>query len=476
MSEGHGSSSERELGRRLARLREGAGLTQRELARRLGVDQSALSRIESGRRRLTAAQAGQAARILGVDAGALLEPELAESVLGPELNETPLRPTLASSDASAAEDWNPRLPRAFRLESMALSGPAASFLEAEWRPRGGAPALEPPLFAEIVRDALEVEALVDALGTERHSRLGTDAPPRRATATSRAQGREAVRPSAFETLPPTAQTDPVRLARFWRHELGAGDGGPLPDPVMLLEAAGVDVVHARLDASVPEGACALAPRLRPGAPPRAFVFINGRERPVVMQRFALAHEFAHLALGHGEAYDERIDWSGRSRRETDANAFAEELVAPVAAVRRWADLTAPPLDDPVEAVVQLGNHFGVSVWVARNRLRAAGLLSSPTMSRSLDQQLRAQGGRLTALQPFLGGLRDTLSVLTTESRPGAEQNLWRIAPLGIRVPGVMRAQALGLLESGAASAGQVAAWLRVPDDGLKRQLDQLGVE
>ena len=47
-----GYSHERELGRRLARLRDAAGLTQRELARRMDLTQSALSRIESGQRRL----------------------------------------------------------------------------------------------------------------------------------------------------------------------------------------------------------------------------------------------------------------------------------------------------------------------------------------------------------------------------------------------------------------------------------------
>ena len=489
MSDRRGSP-ERELGRRLARLREAAGLTQRELARRLGVDQSALSRIESGRRRLTAAQAGQAARILGVEPGALLgtlsEPQgepfqYAGADEPARYGQTWRRPDglidrdLWLSKAAAAGDEDalteddalepPQesgLPPLHELAAMAapmlVEGP-----ETGWRRAVGTPGLEPPLFAEVVRDALEVEALVDGGGS-------TSSGARTAAG---AAGRTAVPSSPFATLPPATQADPVRLARFWRHELGVGDGGPLPDLVPLLESAGVDVVHARLEVSVPEGVCALVPRPWPSAPPRAFVFVNGRERPVVMQRFALAHEFAHLALGHGEAYDERIDWSGRSRRETDANAFAEEFVAPVAAVRRWADLTAPSPNDLVETVVHLANHFGISVWVARNRLRAAGLLAGPTASRALDQQLRAQEGRLTALQPFLGGLRDTLSVLTTESRPGAEHNPWRIAPLGVRVPGRMREQVLGLLQSGESSVTQSADWLRIGAADLDAQLQQL---
>ena len=72
MTDDLGYSHERELGRRIARLREAAGLTQRELARRMDLTQSALSRIESGQRRLSAAQVSQLARILAIDPGALL--------------------------------------------------------------------------------------------------------------------------------------------------------------------------------------------------------------------------------------------------------------------------------------------------------------------------------------------------------------------------------------------------------------------
>jgi Zn-dependent peptidase ImmA (M78 family) len=75
-----------------------------------------------------------------------------------------------------------------------------------------------------------------------------------------------------------------------------------------------------------------------------FVFVNGA-RPVVLQRFALERERAHLALGHREAYDARIDWSRRSGREVSANAFAEELAAPAAAVRRWLEARGEPEAD-----------------------------------------------------------------------------------------------------------------------------------
>ena len=429
------------------------------------------------------------------------------SAAGPAGHEGPA----AVSSASTPVRLSPATPCWAPLRSAqalaATCGPAAADVpRGRARPRG----LEPALFAEVVRDALDVEALAGASG-EPHLA-------------------DFERTSPFAALPHATHADPVRLARFWRHELGAGDEGPLPDLVPLLEAAGVDVVHARLDCDTPHGACALvaAPRAGGGAgggapgfaaargvaqsnarapraaagnaapaaprppaprPPRAvrpFIFINGFGRPVAMQRFALAHEFAHLALGHGEAYDEHIDWSGRSRHETDANAFAEEFVAPLAAVRRWFEMDGAaagsravardPAAEAVDTVVRLANHFGVSFWVARYRAKAAGILAGPTQLRLLDQQLRAREARLISRQLFLGGLRDTLSVLTAESRPGQSQNPWRIAPQGVRVPGRMRAQVLALFEARVVPLEQAADWLRITPRELRRQLEQFGAK
>jgi Zn-dependent peptidase ImmA (M78 family) len=337
------------------------------------------------------------------------------------------------------------------------------------RGRARATALEPPLFAEIVGDAFDVEALVG-----RGASMAGGADDGFASAHSSARSvADSVPYPPLEVLPHAVHADPVRLARYWRHELGVGDRGPLPDLVPLLESAGVEVVHARLEVEAPHGACALVTavnRLRP------FIFVNGFGRPVALQRFALAHEFAHLALGHGEAYDERIDWSGRSRRETDTNAFAEEFVAPLAAVRHWFDMEGDPDAAAVETIVRLANHFGVSFWVARYRAKAAGVLSAPTQLRALDQQLRAAQWQLIPRQLFLGGLRDTLSVLASEARSGQSENPWRIAPQGVRVPGRMRARVLALLEAGAVSLEQAAAWLRIDEPDLRDQLGQFGVE
>ena len=486
MTEDRRLSRERELGRRIARLRDEAGLTQRELARRVGLTQSALSRIESGQRGLSAGQITQFAQAFAIEPEALLDPEV--PVSGGDFGSAHL--LMASKEQAWPEGGTDGRVKAARTSRVDGSDAALVFarlnsagarlsredlrraargaLDAGPAGRVGRSAPEPALFAEVVRDAFEVEAR-----TRQETKAHSAAAPKPDAKSS----------SPFATLSCDMHADPTRLARFWRHELGAGDQGPLPDLVPLVEAAGVDVVHARLDASKPEGACALvALPWVPASPEsaatvdaaavRPFVFVNGFERPVVSQRFALAHGFAHLALGHGQAYDERIDWSGRSRTETAANAFAEEFVAPLAAVRRWFELDADAARSDVDTVVRLANHFGMSFWLARRRAQAAGELSSPAQLRTLDQQLRAHSSQLVRRQLFLGGLRDTLSVLTSESRPGQSRNRLRIAPRGVRVPGRMRAQVTALLESGAVSVEQAAAWLRIDAPTLRYQAEQ----
>ena len=138
-----------------------------------------------------------------------------------------------------------------------------------------------------------------------------------------------------------------RVARFWRSELHVDpDDGPLPDLVPLLEDGyGAQVIVARVAGA---GAARLCPPRAHDGPAAAempvaaafadagvpFVFVNAA-RPVVLQRFALAHAFAHLVLGHGDVVDQRIEWSRNVPPEAAANDFAEELLAPVRAVQRW---------------------------------------------------------------------------------------------------------------------------------------------
>ena len=53
----------------------------------------------------------------------------------------------------------------------------------------------------------------------------------------------------------------------------------------------------------------------------------------------------------------------------------------------------------MELVVDLANHFGISFWAARYRLRAAGRLPTRRL-RELDDRLRRQEWELIPRQPF----------------------------------------------------------------------------
>lgn len=69
---------------RLSVLRKSKGLTQSDLAERIGVEQPTIGRWETGKREPTLAQVHQLADILGVDAGSLIDPGVALAV-GPRL-------------------------------------------------------------------------------------------------------------------------------------------------------------------------------------------------------------------------------------------------------------------------------------------------------------------------------------------------------------------------------------------------------
>jgi Zn-dependent peptidase ImmA (M78 family) len=284
-----------------------------------------------------------------------------------------------------------------------------------------------------------------------------------------ADAAEAAWPSPASVSPIVGQpwswgTPRDRIARFWRQELRIDPDGPVPDLIPLLEdVAGIEVIVARLDGDTPVCACAT----RDGA---AFIFINAA-RPVVLQRFALAHALGHLALGHGGVVDERIDWGQGNARESETNDFAEELLVPVAAVACWYDRHGDPAPD-VETVVQLANAFGVSFWAAMYRSRAARKLN-PKRQAALAAELRRLEWQLLPRQAFLGGLKDTLSALTPEEvRSPGEFG----PPAVLRVPARMRAWALRAVSGGGVSLESAAGALRMPPGELARELARAGVE
>jgi hypothetical protein len=271
-----------------------------------------------------------------------------------------------------------------------------------------------------------------------------------------------------------------RVARFWRSELHVEpDDGPLPDLVPLVEDGyGAQVIVARVQRSGPSPSAEgtppsserpVAAAFSSGGVP--FIFVNAA-RPVLLQRFALAHAFAHLVLGHGDVVDQQIEWSRNIPPEAAANDFAEEFLAPVRAVQRWYERREVPRWVRLEDLLDLGNAFGISAWSALFRSRAAGRLQGKQF-HVLRGELKRHEWELLPRQAYLGGIRDTLTHLT----PGDCLPPGRYGgPAVLRVPAAMRSWALVALQGGRLSLEDAASFLRVESSGLAEQLARLGLE
>ena len=569
------------IGRQIARLREQHGWSQRELAKAVGLDQSAVSRIEAGRRRVSAEELHRFTRIFSVTADALL---VSETSVG-----NALLPWITGVTQDAGEEpWQPpggsvserRLLSAIeqaRIESGATQAPTAASsgsrparpattspargvagspeaapatmslgaplpglrehddLEArqladEAAPDATAPAVEPPAWESRMplRSRLALSAREPA-GGEPEQRafhkmergpLWPTAPGPASTLAAdwsaeiagvvrdwfelrrlaseqeaalpwstgqSAEGKSVHAPRPWQPVAPAPGTGDVlydRIARFWRSELHVDpDDGAVPDLVPLLEdGLGVQVIVARvadqeraLAASTTGPPPATVPHpvaaefVSDGVP---FAFINAG-RPVVLQRYALVHAFAHLALGHGDVVDEIIGWSRANPREAAANDFAEEFLAPVRAVERWyarrSDTTRGP---SLDTLLEMGNAFGISAWAALFRTRAAGRVN-PKQFAALRAQMRREEWELLPRQAFLGGLRDTLAHLTpAEVLPPGRFG----GPAVLRVPAPMRIWTLVALREGRLSLEDAAAMLRMRPGALAEQLARLGLE
>jgi hypothetical protein len=361
-----------------------------------------------------------------------------------------------------------------------IPGPATQrFFEPQLA--SGSAAACPPEVAGVINDSLSLHILTDPGFTPRAWDVGHSAEgkPTRGTRPPAQLDIGHVSPDAL----------PDRLARFWRGELRIEQGeGPVPDLVPLLEGAlGVQVIVARV-----AGRGAAEKAAREAAPGTAaeqpvcaaltvlgtrFLFVNAA-RPVALQRFALAHALAHLLLNHGDVVDERIEWNRNNPLEASANDFAEELLAPVSAVRSWYERRGARADGPrlqavtVATLIELANAFGITAWAALYRSRAAQRLH-PKQFATLRHALRAGERHLLARQAFLGGLRDTLATLTPDEAapPGAYG-----PPAVLRVPGPMRERALTAVRERRLSLEEAAQMLRVPPQELAQALARLGIE
>lgn len=497
------------VGARIAQLREQQGWSQRALAKWVGLDQSAVSRIEAGRRRLSADElqrfahafhittdemlrtaalpaSFRAARLLSdapADAFAL---ELAMDASTDEaVREVSSPPPARSSASEMRMDSSEPPARLARMASSPGPAPLASmagddvtlgeFIDEATRSasmhrgRAPGPGLPDAVFA-VARDWFALRGLAEA-----------PEPAQRWSTGHSAEGKpERLAHTAATPRPGAPARDVLydRVARFWRSELHVEpDDGPLPDLVPLLEDGyGAQVIVARVGRKLTAPDRAGASSERPvaasfsvgGVP---FVFVNAA-RPVVLQRFALAHAFAHHVLGHGDVVDHRIEWSRNVPPEAAANDFTEEFLAPVRAVQRWYERRDVPRWVRLEDLLDLANAFGISAWSALFRSRAAGRLHGKQF-HVLRGEMRRLEWELLPRQAYLGGVRDTLSVLTpAEALPSGEYG----GPAVLRVPAPMRAWTLSALQGGRLSLEDAAAFLRIDVPVLADQLDRLGLE
>ena len=518
-----GKPSDADLGARIATLREQRGWSQRALAKLLGMNQSILSRIEAGKRRVSATELEQLAAVLDVDLRAFLSdgatPSASRSPYprsrlafssaprsgAPPVDDAPAArlapparrsaprpyasrqkvPTRLASSAGAGEDLDAALRteshRAARVVDDRAAGeppftyalgheqPLAKTLRP---PRPPAHALPPPADT-VIDDYLRLRDLAES----------EEGPWASSIRSSDAMGRRtASGPSPWS--PPVhvgVSQARDRYARFLRHELGVGVDGPVPDLVTLFEDARVaEVVVAR---SAGESPVAANVSIGDDA---AFVFVNAA-RPVALQRFALVHSVAHVVLGHGDVVDERIVWSRAEPLESEANDFAEEFLAPVAAVARWYERHGDPRPS-VDVLLEIAAAFGVTPWSALYRSRAADRLN-PKLQSVLTRELRTREWGLLPEQALRGGLRDTLSSLGEEApppAPGARGASGAPAPahltrepgpaIVLRVPARMRTWALRAVREGRLSLEEAARMLHLPPADLAGVLRHLGVE
>ena len=339
--------SQHELGERVADARRRKGWTQGELAARVGLTQTSVSRIETGGRAVSSLELAELAEVLGV------------SVL--DLLRSGQRPMLAIAarlghfrDPGAVDRALGRAEALIRLDELLDSalgpsppgGPAASGGPS---PPGG-PASGGPA------------------ASEGSAPPGGAAPPRPGPREAEA----AVEPAALrrgEVGRGPAVDQGRRLAGQVRQALRLGDGplGPLPE--VLEERLRLDVDFSPLPEAV-DGLCV-------SVGDRALVLV-GSSKPSSRQRFTLAHELAHYLVDDLDPlYVDERGVRARSVAEMRANAFAAHLLMPEPGVRAAIE----GFTDDAERAVRVALTFGTSVSAAAYQLGNLGLLPDSVRDR-----------------------------------------------------------------------------------------------
>jgi len=313
-----------ELGRRVADARQGRGWTQGELAGRVGLTQTAVSRIETGARAVSSLELAELAEALDV------------SVL--DLLRAGRRPILAIAARLGRFRDPGAVDRALkRAEALtALDELLDGLLQ---------PADAPP-----PGDVLEPG--------DAHRSAPAAPPARRPTLrrpTLRGDG------SAVE--------QGRKLAEWVRRTLGLGDGPLLRFPELLEDRFHLDVDLSPLPEAV-DGLCV-------SLGDRVLVLVGSR-KPSSRQRFTLAHELAHYLVDDlGPFHVDELGVRARSLAEMRANAFAAHLLMPETGVRAAVE----GVDDDAERAVRVALSFGASVSAAAYQLGNLGLLPDAARDR-----------------------------------------------------------------------------------------------
>jgi Zn-dependent peptidase ImmA (M78 family)/transcriptional regulator with XRE-family HTH domain len=313
-----------ELGRRVADARQARGWTQGELAGRVGLTQTAVSRIETGARAVSSIELAELAEALDV------------SVL--DLLRAGRRPILAIAARLGRFRDPGAVDRALkRAEALtALDELLDGLLQPADAPQPG--------------DVLEPG--------DAHRSAPAAPPARRPTLkrpTLRGDG------SAVE--------QGRKLAEWVRRTLRLGDGPLLRFPELLEDRFHLDVDLSPLPEAV-DGLCV-------SLGDRVLVLVGSR-KPSSRQRFTLAHELAHYLVDDlGPFHVDELGVRARSLAEMRANAFAAHLLMPETGVRAAVE----GVDDDAERAVRVALSFGASVSAAAYQLGNLGLLPDAARDR-----------------------------------------------------------------------------------------------
>jgi Zn-dependent peptidase ImmA (M78 family)/transcriptional regulator with XRE-family HTH domain len=313
-----------ELGRRVADARQARGWTQGELAGRVGLTQTAVSRIETGARAVSSIELAELAEALDV------------SVL--DLLRAGRRPILAIAARLGRFRDPGAVDRALkRAEALtALDELLDGLLQPADAPQPG-----------------------DVLEPGGAHRSAPAAPPARRPTLKR----------------PTLRGDGSaveqgrKLAEWVRRTLRLGDGPLLRFPELLEDRFHLDVDLSPLPEAV-DGLCV-------SLGDRVLVLVGSR-KPSSRQRFTLAHELAHYLVDDlGPFHVDELGVRARSLAEMRANAFAAHLLMPETGVRAAVE----GVDDDAERAVRVALSFGASVSAAAYQLGNLGLLPDAARDR-----------------------------------------------------------------------------------------------